>query len=274
MGSRLSITRSQIVSRGIVAAVVAVIAVGSSAVNGDVSPPGTRAPQQWGVPRIALTSHPLEDGRTYLIFALYSDGHALYPTPRDYSFESYLTTTLTKPESDALLAPLPLGRVGNLKPPKRQGADGAIDCIIVWDGDKRRQDCIWGGMDIEHWPPALATPKEMVQIWKQLAYYSSPRATPWVPPTVAVDMMPWQEWNCGAPGPERYPAHWPAPNDEQLAAVRRGTAWHFTLPGSELARLRELRAGRSSRGCVQSTQVRDTYVHLPFHAFLPHEDAW
>lgn len=95
--------------------------VASSAVRGDVATPAARPAQQWAAPLVALTSYPLEDGRTYLIFALYQDGHVLYPAPLDYTFENYLTTTLTKAEAEALVHSLPLGRVGKLKPPQRSG---------------------------------------------------------------------------------------------------------------------------------------------------------
>lgn len=72
---------------------------------------------------------------------------------------------------------------------------------------------------------------------------------------------------CGAAGEEARDL----PKQESLALQARVA---LQAAGSELPRLRQLHAGWTPRGCVQSTLIRDTNVYLLFHAFLPHEDAW
>ena len=117
-------------SKTVMRRAAALILLTSAAAFADVAAPQAAATvDDFGAPRVILTSFGYETGFTYLIFALYEHGRVAYPVPRDWSGEHYLTATLSADEERTLLANLPLNRIGSLHPSQRNGADGSNDCI-------------------------------------------------------------------------------------------------------------------------------------------------
>jgi hypothetical protein len=171
-----------------------------------------------------------------------------------------------------LLGDLPLNRVGDLHPPKVYGKDGATECINVFSNGHRRQDCLWGGIEMD--PYKSDAPAEMIAIWKRLAHFSSERAQRWVPDRIDVKMQAWSREFCGAVLASTMPPSWTAPTDAQLDDAKRGGTYHFTLPGSALPELRQRMEGTSEKGCVQPFDIRKTMVYLTFTLPLPREEAW
>ncbi|MDB4964359.1 MAG: hypothetical protein JWN44_48 [Myxococcales bacterium] len=232
--------------------------------------------EEWGTPEIALTVSGWVGPPNRLIFVLYSSGRVLQPSEGDIRCENYQVTALTAAERNALIADLPLDRVGHVQLPRRVGDDGATACIKVWSANGARSDCLWGGF--EDWTEGalLPAPRELEAIWKRLAHFSSPRARAWTPDHVDVRAEPWG-WRqpaekCGKPVASPWPKRWPQPGGKRITMPTWG--WKFSLPATELSELRRIEAASRPNGCQQPVVLRGEYYELYFGAPLPHEDAW
>ena len=258
-------------SKTVMRRAAALILLTSAAAFADVAAPQAAATvDDFGAPRVILTSFGYETGFTYLIFALYEHGRVAYPVPRDWSGEHYLTATLSADEERTLLANLPLNRIGSLHPSQRNGADGSNDCIHVWRDGQHAQDCIWS-IDIDDWAPEGGTPPEMLRIWKQLSHFSSGRAQRWMPSSVPVAVTAARGRPCPAHAQERWPATWPIPDSAMMRRLHHGANWTFAVPSAEVPTLQRL-AGWSSptpTGCDQGVFVSDLLVDVSYRTPVP-----
>ncbi|MGZ4417639.1 MAG: hypothetical protein ACXVRV_05635 [Gaiellaceae bacterium] len=227
--------------------------------------------ETWGRLKVALTVFGHEDGRLGLIFALYSNGQVLYAQPGDYGYENYQSVMLTPTEQQALIGDLPIGRVGDLHPPKRMGADGATECIHIWSGTTHKQDCLWGGIEDDF---GGAIPDGMVKIWKRLAHFTSSRAQRWLPDRIFVRLSRFPTApSCGFLSPSKWPARWPRPAQPGTSKTRSGE-WTLLLPGSALPEFKRIDSAASSGGCRQPVSIDGVDYSVEHRFALPDEQAW
>jgi hypothetical protein len=236
------------------AAVAAVLLLSATAFADASAPQRGATPDDWGTPKIVLTC--TAQGVTFLVVGIYEHGKVAYVPPGGYSRENFLTVALTPTEESALLAGLPLDRIGHLNPPQRAGADGATDCIHVWRNGKHEKDCIWGGLADDAWTPAgQRTPPDMTRIWKGLAHFSSVRARRWLPSRLPVEISAARERPCPAHAQERWPVTWPVPDGATLRRLAHGATWTLALP--------------TPTGCDQGVFVRDLLVDVNYRMPTP-----
>jgi hypothetical protein len=249
---------------------VLVAVVNACAATSRAPAPRQAQDDAWGRPEIALwSSGPF--CVFCLTFALYSSGRVLFAAS-DQRSESYQLVTLTRSEREALIGDLPLNRVGHLQLPHRVGSDGATDCIAVWANGAKTQACLWGGF--EDWGIGESSPPELKAIWKRLADFRSPRATPWVPDQVSVRAAPWgwrhPEEKCGKPVAWPWPKSWPKP--ARKGAVMPTWGWEFFVTASDLPELRRIAHATRNNGCSQPVALRGQLYEISYGVPLPHAE--
>jgi hypothetical protein len=243
------------------AVVLGALLLGSSAARADLAT-GNVGTGEWGHVTVALTG---TGEFTKLVFALYSSGRVLYLDGIDnYSSNNYNVVALTADEVKALVGDLGLERVGALHPPNVDGNDGVTECIFVWSRGARQHDCMWGGIERKQPAGLRNAPPPMQKIWKRLAYFTSPRARPWVADRITVTASPYPAWTCATATPAPWPAEWPRP---PRTAPGRDRRWSFTLSDTSFASSYY----DTSHGCLLVDGER---YSLTMRRTLPDDDFW
>jgi hypothetical protein len=220
------------------------------------------AKDEWGSPEIALRMK--AHGRVYALFVLYANGRVLYRDRAGGSQPSdYLFVALTPEEKRALVAGLPIDRIGEEVGRGFVSAceDCATYCVDGLSAGSYKQQCTYGGPSPRVHPAAFA-------IFDRLSRFASPRAVRWVPPHITVTVQA-DESSHGSPGVVEWPRKWPLSGTPIRLFGRDG--WTFTLDGSELPEVRRVYAQSVSRWGAMPFVAGDKYLHFSFDYALPHE---
>jgi hypothetical protein len=220
------------------------------------------AKDEWGAPEIALRVK--GHGGLYAVLVVYASGRVLY---RDraggYQPSDYLFVELTPEEKGALVAGLPIDRIGEQL---NRGfvsscEDCATYCVDGLSAGSYKQQCTYDHPSARVHPAAFA-------IWDRLARFTSPRAKRWVPPQIAVTVEV-DDSSHGSAGSVEWPRKWPLSGNPTHRFGRDG--WTFTLDGTELPEVRRVYAQSVKSWGVMPFVAGDKYLHIYFDYALPHE---